>query len=53
MMNTQNQRHINSDLAQNGKFQRVEYSKMFILEMPTLGYHCKVFTNLKISGLKI
>ena len=32
----------------NGKFQSVEFYKMSILETPTWGSHCKVFTNLKI-----
>ena len=37
---------------QNGKFQRVEYSKMFFLKTPTLGHHCKVFfINPKVCGL--
>ena len=47
MMKTQNLRRVSSNLVENGKFQRVEYSKMFILKTPTLGHHCKILRKSK------
>ena len=47
MMKTNNFMRVSSDPVQNGKFQRVEYSKMFSLKTPTLGHHCKDFYKSK------
>ena len=46
---TQNKRRVSGDLVQNGKCQRVEYSKMFILKRPTPGHQLQSFFYKSLS----